>query len=342
MDSNSEYETEARTMALRQARPSLHRARSSVVESSDSEPDGRPQSRPATTPHPPPKAQCPSQATSEGSGRSHRPSRATEVSGISIPWPQRVAAAESFHPAPAEVTHVDPAAPAFDYAGMTPSPLASLPATTSLPELVREFGQIMTKLRSTRRPSEPQHLQDQRRIFREWMQRDFSAFFSLKALQDAEIALTKLYQAQQMTKVQYESFVSFFENLRALRDQHVKAERQANMVRCYKEKHIRTSITLQQLVDEGSSMEDRIIVVVAEIQKLEEQLLALKAEQMTLSSKLYKKLEEVKKVNHEVEESEAQLANSNIALEEPGRIFTIMQTYHSRIAALAKDVNLLI
>ncbi|XP_050122548.1 uncharacterized protein LOC126600070 isoform X3 [Malus sylvestris] len=261
MDSNSEYETEAGTMALRQARPSLHRARSSVVESSDSEPDGRPQSRPATTPHPPPKAQCPSQATSEGSGWSHRPSRATEVSGISIPWPQRVAAAESFHPAPAEVTHVDPAAPAFDYAGMTPSPLASLPATTSLPELVREFGQIMTKLRSTRRPSEPQHLQDQRRIFREWMQRDFSAFFSLKALQDAEIALTKLYQAQQMTKVQYESFVSFFENLRALRDQHVKAERQANMVRCYKEKHTRTSTTLQQLVEEDSSMEDRIIVI---------------------------------------------------------------------------------
>ena len=46
---------------------------------------------------------------------------------------------------------------------------------------------------------------------------------------------------------------------------------------------------------------------------------------MTLSSKLYKKIEEVKKVDHEVEESEAQLANNNIALEELGRIFTIMQ-----------------
>lgn len=62
---------------------------------------------------------------------------------------------------------------------------------------------------------------------------------------------------------------------------------------------------------------------------------------MTFSSMLYKKIKEVKRVNYEVEESEAQLANSNIALEEPGRIFTIMQTYHSRLAALAKDVNLL-
>lgn len=62
---------------------------------------------------------------------------------------------------------------------------------------------------------------------------------------------------------------------------------------------------------------------------------------MTLSSKLYKKFEEVKTTNHEVEEAEAQLTNNNIALEEPGCIFTIIQTYHSRITALDKDVNLL-
>lgn len=49
----------------------------------------------------------------------------------------------------------------------------------------------------------------------------------------------------------------------------------------------------------------------------------------------------MKKVNLEVENAEAQLHNNNIALEEPGRIFTIMQTYHSTIAALAKDVKLL-
>lgn len=62
---------------------------------------------------------------------------------------------------------------------------------------------------------------------------------------------------------------------------------------------------------------------------------------MTISSKLYMKIEEVKRVNHEVEKFKAQLTNSNIALEESGRIFTIMQTHHSRIVVLAKDVNLL-
>lgn len=60
-----------------------------------------------------------------------------------------------------------------------------------------------------------------------------------------------------------------------------------------------------------------------------------------LSSKLHQKIEEVEKVNLEVEDVEAQLVNNNIALEELGRIFTILQTYHSKIAALAKDVKLL-
>lgn len=54
---------------------------------------------------------------------------------------------------------------------------------------------------------------------------------------------------------------------------------------------------------------------------------------MTFSSKLYQKIEEVKRVNLKVEDYEAQLANNNIALEEPGIIFTI--------TALARDVNLL-
>ncbi|KAM1184197.1 hypothetical protein TB1_013028 [Malus domestica] len=199
-------------------------------------------------------------------------------------------AAESSHSFPAEVAA---AAVASCGASVMPPLMASLPATTYLHELVREFGQIRTKLQSPRCPSEPQHLQDQCRIFKEFMQMDFSASFSLKALQAAERALTELYQAQQMTKVQYESFISFFKNLRALRDQHLKAERQANKVRCYKEKHTWTSTTLQQLVEEGSTMKDRIIVVAAEIQKLEEQLCDLKAEETTLSSKLYKKIEEV-------------------------------------------------
>ncbi|KAM1758052.1 hypothetical protein ACFX11_007222 [Malus domestica] len=65
-------------------------------------------------------------------------------------------------------------------------------------------------------------------------------------------------------------------------------------------------------------MEDKIMVVTFEIQKLEEQLSTMKAEQITLLRKLYQKIKEVKKVNQEVEDSKAQLANSNITLEELG------------------------
>lgn len=89
-----------------------------------------------------------------------------------------------------------------------------------------------------------------------------------------------------MSKVQYESFI-FFQNLRALRDQHFWAERQANRVKCYKEKHSRTSSSLQQLVENDSAMEDHIMTVATEIQKLKEQRSTLKVEQMTFSSKLY-------------------------------------------------------
>lgn len=61
---------------------------------------------------------------------------------------------------------------------------------------------------------------------------------------------------------------------------------------------------------------------------------------MTLFSKLYKKIEEVKKVYQEMGDSESHLVNNNIVMEELGHIFTIMQTYHYRITALAEDVNL--
>lgn len=47
---------------------------------------------------------------------------------------------------------------------------------------------------------------------------------------------------------------------------------------------------------------------------------------MTLSKELYKKIEKVKKVNPKMEDSESQLANSNIAMEEPSCMFTKMWT----------------
>ncbi|KAM1409052.1 hypothetical protein ACFX2I_009493 [Malus domestica] len=142
----------------------------------------------------------------------HQPCKASGVTGILIPRPRKVATATSTSESlPSISTEADSTVAASGRAAVILPPLASIPAMASLPELVREFGQIKTRLRSPMSLFEPQNLQDQHRVFNEWMQRDFTAFFSLKALQEAENALTKLYKAQQMSKWQYESFISFFE-----------------------------------------------------------------------------------------------------------------------------------
>lgn len=88
-------------------------------------------------------------------------------------------------------------------------------------------------------------------------------------------------------------------------------------------------------------MEDMIAIVDSEIRRLEEQLSSLKAEKMTLANHLFKKVDEMEKITQKVEDSKAQLANSNMYLGEPSIIFTIMQIYYSRIAALVEDAKLL-
>ncbi|KAB2610472.1 TMV resistance protein N-like [Pyrus ussuriensis x Pyrus communis] len=90
-----------------------------------------------------------------------------------------------------------------------------------------------------------------------------------------------------------------------------------------------------------SSTEERIKMVSSDIQKLEEQLAVLKAEHVTLLSKLQQQIEGVKKANMELEDVESQLINNNIVLVEPTRIFTLMQTYYPRIITLGENVHLL-
>ncbi|KAM1432595.1 hypothetical protein EV1_014570 [Malus domestica] len=158
--------------------------------------------------------------------------------------------------------------------GVITMPSASL--ALSLLDLVKKFGQIKTKLQSPSTPSESPFLQNARRIFKDWMKRDFTASFSLKILYDVENALIELYKAQLLSNAQYESFMSFFENLRASRDQHHKAERASNRVKCFQEKHVKNIATLRQLVEEGSVIEEKIALVDSEIQLLEEQLSSLK------------------------------------------------------------------
>ncbi|KAB2622608.1 TMV resistance protein N-like [Pyrus ussuriensis x Pyrus communis] len=132
--------------------------------------------------------------------------KACKVTGIPIPRPRKKTKNVATHvftssgPTTSLPTEASSSAAASKSAGVMPPPLlTSISATASLPELVCEF--------------------------------------SLKALQDVEKALTELYQAEQMSKVQFKAFISFFENLRALRDQHQRVERKSNRVKCYQDKH---------------------------------------------------------------------------------------------------------
>ncbi|KAB2597126.1 hypothetical protein D8674_000046 [Pyrus ussuriensis x Pyrus communis] len=105
----------------------------------------------------------------------------------------------------------------------------------------------------------------------------------------------------------HKSFLRLFENLQALKDQHHKAERASNRVKCFQEKY----------------------------------LSSLRAEKVTLTNHLSQKVEELEKISQEVEDSKDQLVNNNMHLGELSRIFTIMQAYFSRIVAMAEDVKLL-
>ncbi|KAM1086311.1 hypothetical protein ACFX1Q_012746 [Malus domestica] len=142
--------------------------------------------------------------------------------------------------------------PSLKETGVRTPPLSfSFSTTTNLPELFEEFGQLETRLKFSKRSSESSGLQEQPRSFQEWVKKDFSASFSLKALHDIEKVTIELFKAGQLSKTQHDSFLSFFENLRALRDQHQRAERQANRVRCFKKKESSTSAQVEQLMDEG-------------------------------------------------------------------------------------------
>ncbi|KAM1001070.1 hypothetical protein ACFX2I_007639 [Malus domestica] len=77
-------------------------------------------------------------------------------------------------------------------------------------------------------------------------------------------------------------------------------------------------------MDEGLLTKERIGAVTFEIQKLEEQLVVLKAEQATLLGTLKHQIKEVKKSNSELEHTRSQLANSHTVLAEPSRILAIM------------------
>ncbi|XP_050125767.1 uncharacterized protein LOC126603047 [Malus sylvestris] len=185
------------------------------------------------------------------------------------------------------------------------------------------------------------HSSEQQRVFQEWARKDFNALFSLKTLCDLEKVTIESFKTGRLSKPQHDAFLSFFENLRALREQYQIADRQANRARCFMEKESSISAQVDRLMDESLRTKERVKVVTSEIQKLEEQLVALKAEQATLLDTLENQIEGVEKSNSELEHTRSQLVNSHTVLAEPSRIFAIMQTYHSRIGTLSEDVNFL-
>ncbi|KAM1980108.1 hypothetical protein FF1_037425 [Malus domestica] len=172
----------------------------------------------------------------------------------------------------------------------SPPPASLASKTAKLPKLFEKFGQLETRLKSSKHSS-PLGFPEQKRVFQEYARKDFSASFSLKHLHDLEKVTSELFKAGQLSKTQHDSFFSFFENLRALRDQYKRVERQANHVRCFQENESSTSAQVDKLMNDGSLTKERIVVVTAEIQKLEEQLVVLKVEQATLLDTLENQIE---------------------------------------------------
>ncbi|KAM1241858.1 hypothetical protein ACFX2J_047009 [Malus domestica] len=107
------------------------------------------------------------------------------------------------------------------------------------------------------------------------------------------------------------------------------------------EKESNSSTQVNRLMGESMQTKERVKVISSEIQKLEEQLVALKEEQTTLLDTLEHQIEGVEKATSELKQAKSQLVNHHTVLAEPNRIFTIMRTYHSRIITLCEDVKFL-
>ncbi|KAM1299031.1 hypothetical protein ACFX2F_025770 [Malus domestica] len=73
-----------------------------------------------------------------------------------------------------------------------PPPASPFSKTAKLPELFEEFGQLETRLKSSKHSS-PSGFPEQQRVFQEWARKDFSASFSLKALCDLEKVTSELF-----------------------------------------------------------------------------------------------------------------------------------------------------
>ncbi|KAM1977743.1 hypothetical protein FF1_014284 [Malus domestica] len=231
--------------------------------------------------------------------------------------------------------------PSLEEVAVQDPPSFAPPSPAKLPILFETLGRLETRLKSSKQSSATPFSSEQKRVLQEWARKDFTASFSLKALCDFERIITESFKTGRLSKSQHDFFLSFFENLRALREQYQRADRQANRAKCFMEKESSTSAQVDRWMEESLQTKEMVRVVTSKIQQLEEQLVALKAEQATLLDTLENQIEGVEKSNSELERARSQLVNIHTVLAEPSRIFTIMQTYHSRIITLYEDVNFL-
>ncbi|KAM2531521.1 hypothetical protein PS1_000239 [Malus domestica] len=231
--------------------------------------------------------------------------------------------------------------PPLEKAAVQDPPHSASPNPAKMPTFFEALGRLETRLKSSKHSSATPISSEQQRVLQEWAKKDFTASFSLKALCDFEKIITESFKAGRLSKPQHDSFLSFFENLRALREQYQRVDRQANRAKGFMEKESSTSAQVDRLMEESLQTIERVRVVTSKIQQLEKQLVALKAEQATLLDTLENQIEGVDKSNSELERARSQLVNNHTILAEPSRIFAIMKTYHSRIITLCEDVNFL-
>ncbi|KAM1061967.1 hypothetical protein ACFX14_026256 [Malus domestica] len=221
-----------------------------------------------------------------------------------------------------------------------PTPPAVVYPNISLPEVLLELQKLKQKVDSPSQKPSVQQAQDLKQSFKHWLEGGFDVNFQRDMLNQAESTLEKLYELNEITEEQFKTFKSFFQFLKQLQEQYFQAAKEAEDMQQMKLQHSEFSTLLKSFIGEGTEIRDSISVVDQQIQQLEKELAKLKAEKASLASELAVKVVEARSASQQVDILDAQLVNSNIAVEEPERLEIDMKTVYARIVALAKDAHL--
>ncbi|KAM1173695.1 hypothetical protein FF1_026352 [Malus domestica] len=221
-----------------------------------------------------------------------------------------------------------------------PTPPAVVYPNISLSEVLLELQKLKQKVDSPSQKPSVQQAQDLKQSFKHWLEGGFDVNFQRDMLNQAESTLEKLYELNEITEEQFKTFKSFFQFLKQLQEQYFQATKEAEHMQQMKLQHSEFSTLLKSSIGEGTEIRDSISVVDQKIQQLEKELAKLKAEKASLASELAVKVVEARSASQQVDILDAQLVNSNIAVEEPERLEIDMKTVYARIVALAKDAHL--